>query len=49
MNSLELVPLREKNGSEIKSQTKSTGFPEFPCSKGEMEDVEISFFNFSFV
>ena len=49
MNSLELVPLRDKNGSEIKSQTKSTGFPECLCSNGETEDVEISFFNFSFV
>ena len=40
VNSLELVPLRDKNGSEIKSQTKSTGFPAFLCSKGETEDVK---------
>ena len=40
--------LRDKNGSEIKSQTKSTGFPEFLCSEGETEDVKISFSNFSF-
>ena len=49
MNSLELVPLKEESGSEMKKQTIPACLPETLCSKGETEDVKMSFFNFSFV